>query len=201
MDTDIPKAIRHAAEHVPGVRQIEAVRARWLGHRLTADIDIALDGTATLQEADGVSAAVREALLSHISALATVRVLVKSFGTNLEAAPAGTGHQTHHHAPAPFVVQSKLAEGVLEIIETPSGECMQLKTTRAAVGLSVEVCIQRDAGRIERLVLTQVPNDPTRFMSSQAPEEPHEFDATLMLCDDNSETTLAFHLTEPEGHH
>ena len=160
-----------------------------------------MDGTATLQEADGVNAAVREALLSHISALATVRVLVKSFGTNLEAAPARTGHQSHPHAPAPFVVQSKLAEGVLEIIESPSGERMQLKTMRAVAGLSVKVCIQRDAGRIERLLLTQVPNDPTRFMSSQAPEEPHEFDATLMLCDDNSETTLAFHLTEPEGHH
>ncbi len=200
VDADIPHEIRRAAEHVPGVRAIEAVRARWLGHRLTADIDIALDGTVTLHEADSVSAAVREELLGHISALATVRVLVKSFGVDLEPVIAAPGHGSHHHAPAPFVVKSKLARGVLEIIDTAAGERMQLRTTRAAKGLSVEVRIQRDDGRIERLPLAQTPNDAMRFISSEAPEEPHEFDGTLKLFDDEGEEALSFHLSEPEVH-
>jgi hypothetical protein len=34
--------ISHAAEHVPGLRLCEA-RARWLGHRLRADLAVSLD--------------------------------------------------------------------------------------------------------------------------------------------------------------
>ena len=69
VDPDIPKEIRHAIEHVPGIRAIETVRARWLGHRLTADLDVAIDGTATLRDADTIRAAVREQLLAHLPAL------------------------------------------------------------------------------------------------------------------------------------
>lgn len=78
VDAEIPQELRHAAEHVPGVLAVEAVRARWLGHRLAADVDVALDGSATLMQADRVAAAIREELLGHVPALATVRVLVKS---------------------------------------------------------------------------------------------------------------------------
>ena len=93
VDAEIPQEIRHAAEHVAGVRAVESVRARWVGHRLTADVDVALDGSVTLREADQVSAAVREGLLGHIPGLGTVRVLVRSVGP-----PHPTPvHKQHQH--------------------------------------------------------------------------------------------------------
>jgi len=49
--------IRHAAEHVPAIRQVLDVRARWLGHRLHADLDLALDSGTTVAEAEGVTSA------------------------------------------------------------------------------------------------------------------------------------------------
>ena len=94
VDAEIPHEIRHATEHVPGVRAVEAVRARWIGHRLTADVDIALEGTATLLEADRMSAVIREELLRHIPGLTNVRVLVKSLGRDATHDPA-----PHQHGP------------------------------------------------------------------------------------------------------
>lgn len=98
VDANIPKEIRHAVAHVPGVRAVEAVRARWLGHRLTADVDLAIDGTATLREADSIRETVRAELQDHLPSLATVRIMVQSFGA--QAAKSNSDHaSTHHHDP------------------------------------------------------------------------------------------------------
>ena len=35
--------IRHAAEHVPGVSEVVDAKARWIGHKLHADVAIATD--------------------------------------------------------------------------------------------------------------------------------------------------------------
>src|SRR5262249_48816283 len=35
--------LRHAAEHESGVKGVESVRARWLGHRLHAEMTLAVD--------------------------------------------------------------------------------------------------------------------------------------------------------------
>ena len=200
VDAHIPKEIRHAAEPVPGVRAIEAVRARWLGHRLNADIDITVDGTATLRDADLIGAAVRQAALSHVPGLAFVRVLVRSKGADSEATPAADTHDLHHHAPDPFIVRSGLADGVLEIVQIPAGERMLLRATRAVAGLLAEVKIQRGEGRIEVLPLLPMATNTAHFISRTAPEEPHEFDAVLRLRDGETTESLAFHMAEPEEH-
>lgn len=201
VDAHIPKEIRRAVEAVPGVRTIEGVRARWLGHRLNADIDVAVDGSATLQYADLVGAAVRQAALSGVAELASVRVNVKSVGAYAETTPAVDPHDSHHHAPDPFVVRSALAEGVLQIVEIPAGERMLLRTTRAVAALSAEVQIQRGEGRIEVLPLLPMPTNTAHFISRASPEEPHEFDAVLLLRDGEIVESLAFHMAEPKGHH
>ena len=43
--------IRHAAEHVPAVHRVLDVRARWLGHRLSTELDVAIDGHISVGEA------------------------------------------------------------------------------------------------------------------------------------------------------
>ncbi len=61
--------IRHAAEHVPEVKEITDVRARWLGHRLHAEVNIAVDSNLTVAQAHAVAAEVRHQLLRHLQYL------------------------------------------------------------------------------------------------------------------------------------
>jgi cation diffusion facilitator family transporter len=72
--------IRHAAAHVAAVRRVLTVRARWLGHRLAAEIDISVDDNLAVAEAEAVSAAVERELLDHIPALSIAHVRVRPQG-------------------------------------------------------------------------------------------------------------------------
>jgi len=85
--------IRHAAEHVAGVRQVLAVRARWLGHRLAAELDVAVGGGETVRTAEGIAAAVERQLLDHIPALSMAHVRVRP----VEAAGGAADAPEHHH--------------------------------------------------------------------------------------------------------
>lgn len=69
--------IRHAAEHVPGARIVDA-KARWIGHRLHADIAIAADETLPLIEANKIAAALEDELFKHMPALAAANVRFSS---------------------------------------------------------------------------------------------------------------------------
>lgn len=200
VDANIPEEIRHAVAHVPGVRAVETVRARWLGHRLTADLDVAIDGTATLREADAIRAAVREELQGHLPALATVRIMVQSFGEQPAESDAGNASR-HHHAPEPVAVRGKLAEGVLEIVDTPQGERMQFSVERAVPGVKAVVRIGRDAGQVETLALIASRHDPAKFMSDVAPQEPHTFRGDLVLNAGTRSEAVPFRIIEPDEHH
>ncbi|TIT20716.1 MAG: cation transporter, partial [Mesorhizobium sp.] len=61
VEPGIVDEIHHAAEHVPGVRLVDA-RARWIGHRLHADIAIAADETLPLAEANRLAAMLEDEL-------------------------------------------------------------------------------------------------------------------------------------------
>ncbi|MER9417292.1 cation diffusion facilitator family transporter [Mesorhizobium sp. M0306] len=65
--------IRHAAEHVPGAHIVDA-KARWIGHRLHADIAIAANETLPLSEANKIAAALKDELSQHMPALAEANV-------------------------------------------------------------------------------------------------------------------------------
>ncbi|MHB9477296.1 cation diffusion facilitator family transporter [Mesorhizobium sp. W016] len=65
--------IQHAAAHVQGARVVDA-RARWIGHKLHADIAIAADGTLPLSEANKITAALENELFEHMPALAAANI-------------------------------------------------------------------------------------------------------------------------------
>lgn len=103
--------IRHAAEHVPGVRQVLDVRARWQGHRLAAELDIAVDPQVSVREADAVSTRYEREILTHVPALSLVRIRARPHdpavhGTQ-EKSPDDHGAHGHHHAPEPVAVDSE----------------------------------------------------------------------------------------------
>ena len=86
-DPHVIAEIRHAAEHVPQVKGVAEVRARWLGHRLHAEINIAVDPAMTVAQAHAVATEVRHQLLHHLDYLSLVVIHVD---------PADQSGEVHH---------------------------------------------------------------------------------------------------------
>src|SRR6266511_5175262 len=55
-EPQVIEQIRHVAEHVPQVKEVTEVRARWLGHRLHAELNISVDPQLTIAQAHAVAA-------------------------------------------------------------------------------------------------------------------------------------------------
>ena len=193
--------IRHAAEHVPGVKQVLDVKARWLGHKLHADVAILVDGGQSVADADKISAQLKREMTTRIPTLAVVNIRchgAQDVATNNIAEPARGA--PHHHAPEPFKVTSPLANGLLEIVDTVHGERMRLTLDQAVDGLAATVLIKRASGEIETLHLLAVDAGSRVLQSAVAPAEPHEFSAELRLARGERTEVLPFHMAEPIGH-
>ncbi len=76
VDPHVIEEIRHAAEHVSQVRSVTEVRARWLGHRLHAELNIAVDPQLTVAQAHAIAGEVRHQLLHHFDYLSLVVIHV-----------------------------------------------------------------------------------------------------------------------------
>ncbi|HXG24868.1 MAG TPA: cation diffusion facilitator family transporter [Chthonomonadales bacterium] len=83
--------IRHAAYHVTGVREITEVRARWTGHRLHAEVNIAVGSGLTVAEGHAIAKEVRHQLLHHLSYLS---------GATIHVDPEGESGEGYHYIPA-----------------------------------------------------------------------------------------------------
>ena len=197
VEPGILSEINHAAAHVPGVNRVMETKARWLGHKLHADVTIAVDENLLLAKANTIAAALQKELLAHVPAIAVANV---RFGMTADAAIAGPAHD-HHHAPDPVRVGGSLAEGLLEIVETADGERMRLTVSGDADRLGAVVTIDRSEGVAEVLPLLQDKREHRIFMSAVAPAEPHEFNARLELAVGERQEVLRFRMVEPDHHH
>ena len=186
--------IRHAAEHVPGIKQVVEAKARWLGHELHADVVIGVDEALPLAQANAIAAALQAELLGHMPALRVANVRFDTSGVTLASQP-------HHHAPEPFRVDCALAKGLLEIIDTPKGERMRLTVTQHAEGLEAQVTIARPGAADESLALLPMQDDHHAYLSELGPAEPHEFEAMLRLSAAGTVLDLPFRMEEPSGGH
>jgi cation diffusion facilitator family transporter len=224
VEPDTLKEIDHAAEHVPGVIGVHGVQARWLGHKLHAELSVHLDEAITVVEAQTIVAAMKAQLFAHLPVLAQVSIRIEAPAKaevatrphrhghphdqdHGHAHPHGVGHgndadgddHVNHHAPDPFFVTCDLADGLLEIVDTPQGERMRLTIDRRAEGLTAMIVIDRPTGP-ETLFLMPDAGDHHRLESMNAPAEPHAFDARLVLQANGKSIDLPFRMTEPEGH-
>jgi cation diffusion facilitator family transporter len=191
--------IRHAAEHVSGVLRVLDVKARWLGHRLHADLAVLVDPALSVAEAGRIGGAVRQEMFAHIPALSVANVRVH--GSDPAAGEAVLdAHYEHHDVPKPFRFASPIADGLLEIIDTPDGERMRLTIERHVEGMTATVSIDRAGGRVETLALTPVAGHDLQLISLAAPDEPHEFEARLHLQARDRKQTMLFRMAEPERH-
>jgi cation diffusion facilitator family transporter len=62
--------IRHAVRHMPEVQEVTQVRARWLGHRLHAELNITVSPHLSVAQGHAVATAVQHELLHHLPPLA-----------------------------------------------------------------------------------------------------------------------------------
>ncbi len=90
VDPGIIAQIRHAAEHVGGIRAVGQVQARWLGHRLLAEVPIDVDERLSVGEGARVAESFRRELLTHVPAVADARIRL-----NPASGDAAGGHKHH----------------------------------------------------------------------------------------------------------
>jgi len=91
VDPHVLDQLRHAARHVPGVHEVTQVRARWLGHQLLAELNIAVAPEKTVAEAHAIATVVHQQLQQHLTFLARATVHID---------PVGASGEHHHFADA-----------------------------------------------------------------------------------------------------
>ncbi len=68
IEPEILAEVEHAPMHVEGVQAVEQVRARWLGHKVHADLNVVVDRDLSVGETAVISAKVKAALTDHVPA-------------------------------------------------------------------------------------------------------------------------------------
>ncbi|MFN0218217.1 MAG: cation diffusion facilitator family transporter [Hyphomicrobium sp.] len=196
VDPAIIDEIRHSAAHISGIEQVLDVKARWLGHKLHADVAILVDETMPVAKADALRIALKRELLAQVPALSVVNIRYHG----AEDEQIFKSENGHHDTPEPCQVRSSIASGLLEIIDTPDGERMRLSIKTLVAALQATVTIERPGNTVEVLELLPVQGNDGVYMSLEAPDEPHEFSAELRLKAGEQEHILRFAMTESSGH-
>ncbi len=87
VDPQIVDEIRHTAQHTPGVQEVTEVRVRWLGHRLHAELNIAVDSEFTVEAGHEVASEMHHELLHRLRYLS---------GATIHIDPANASGPEHH---------------------------------------------------------------------------------------------------------
>jgi cation diffusion facilitator family transporter len=72
VDPKIIDELRHTATHVRGVEKVTDVRARWLGHRLHAEMNVAVAPQLSVEEGHALAKEVRHEAMHHFGYLSNV---------------------------------------------------------------------------------------------------------------------------------
>src|SRR5215207_455110 len=91
VDPSVIGEIRSAAARVDGVEDVAEVRARWVGHRLRAEVNVAVNPEASVAEGHAVAREVNHRLLHELGYLETAVVHVD---------PAQESGEEHHRVTA-----------------------------------------------------------------------------------------------------
>lgn len=98
VDPEVVDEIVQVVGQVPEVRRVSDVRVRWLGHRLLAEVSIAVDGGMTVEQGHEIAAQVRHELLHRVRYLFDATIHVDPL-TAVGAAYHRVGGHTHEDLP------------------------------------------------------------------------------------------------------
>jgi cation diffusion facilitator family transporter len=74
VDPAVLEEIKHAVQHTPEVQEVTQVRVRWLGHRLHAELNIAVSPHLSVTQGHAIATEVRHQLLHHLPHLANATI-------------------------------------------------------------------------------------------------------------------------------
>jgi cation diffusion facilitator family transporter len=90
VDPEIVDEIHEALARTPSVVEVTETRVRWLGHRMLAEVNIAVDAHLSVEEGHAVAVEVRHRLLHQLEYLSDATVHVD---------PDSASGQAHHRIP------------------------------------------------------------------------------------------------------
>ena len=103
VDPDVIDQIRHEAIHTDGIEDVGQVRARWLGHRLHAEVNVAVAETMSVGEGHQTALVLRHRLLHKMKFLGNAVIHVdpanasgEEFHRISEHAHDGLTSHSHH---------------------------------------------------------------------------------------------------------
>ena len=88
VDPEVIDEINHTAGHVQGVGDVGEVRVRWLGHRLHAELNVAVNPALSVEGGHNIANEVRHRLLHHLRYLSNATIHID---------PANASGERHHH--------------------------------------------------------------------------------------------------------
>ena len=98
VDPEVVAEIQHAVSHAPGVVEVTDVRVRWLGHRMHAELSIAVAPDLSVEEGHDVAKEARHRLLHHLRYLSNATIHVDPANASGEKYHRITEH-THDDLP------------------------------------------------------------------------------------------------------
>lgn len=93
VDPDTIDEVSHAASHAAHVEEVTDVRARWVGHRLHAEVSITVPGGLSVAEGHEIAREVRHRLLHQLPQLGGIAVHVDPYGQSGERHHGFTEHE------------------------------------------------------------------------------------------------------------
>src|SRR3989337_17759 len=91
VEPGVIEALTHAAMHIPGVQAVTDVRARWIGHHLHAELNVAVPPALSVAEGHHLAKTVHHQLLHHVPFLSR---------TTIPIDPAAELGEIHHRIAA-----------------------------------------------------------------------------------------------------
>jgi cation diffusion facilitator family transporter len=87
IDPEVIAAIKHAVNHIVGVHDVTEVRVRWLGHRLLAELNVAVSPELSVETGHEIAKEVRHQLLHHLNYLSNATIHID---------PVNASGEDHH---------------------------------------------------------------------------------------------------------
>ena len=76
VEPEILEEISHAVKHVSGVQEVSDVRARWIGHKLHIEMNIAVESSLSVEKGHDIANEVQHELFHHLNYLSLAVVHV-----------------------------------------------------------------------------------------------------------------------------
>jgi cation diffusion facilitator family transporter len=99
VDPEVIDEIEHAVMHVSDIEELSEVRVRWIGHRLHAEVNIAVHPKFSVTEAHNLGSEARHQIMHHLPYLSNVIVHVDPIDESGETFHRIENHTHDQHQP------------------------------------------------------------------------------------------------------